>query len=92
MCRGKIMENERKTEQILERAKALGCVPGLEAISCLMEELGNVQEELAVVHVAGTNGKGSTGAMLEAILCRAGFHVGRFSSPAVFCPAGVYQI
>ncbi len=86
------MENERKTEQILERAKALGCVPGLEAISCLMEELGNVQEELAVVHVAGTNGKGSTGAMLEAILCRAGFHVGRFSSPAVFSPEEVYQI
>ncbi|MCI8282609.1 MAG: bifunctional folylpolyglutamate synthase/dihydrofolate synthase [Lachnospiraceae bacterium] len=86
------MEKRSKTEQILEKAKSLGCVPGLEAISCLMEEMGNVQEGLSVVHVAGTNGKGSTGAMLEEILCRAGFQVGRFTSPAVFFPEEVYQI
>ncbi|MNS30521.1 Folylpolyglutamate synthase [compost metagenome] len=47
----------------------------------LLEALGNPQDRLKVVHVAGTNGKGSTVAMLASVLRAAGYHVGRFTSP-----------
>ena len=49
-----------------------------------MKELGDVQEDLSIIHIAGTNGKGSVGAMLQAVLEEAGLKVGRYSSPAVF--------
>ena len=50
------------------------CKPGLERITALCEALGNPQEKLRFVHVAGTNGKGSFCAMLDSILRRAGLH------------------
>jgi len=43
--------------------------------------LGNPQEKLRTIHIAGTNGKGSTAAMLEAVLRQAGYRVGLFTSP-----------
>ncbi|MBF0308371.1 MAG: bifunctional folylpolyglutamate synthase/dihydrofolate synthase [Magnetococcales bacterium] len=54
---------------------------GLERVSDLMAWLGNPQDRLRHVHVAGTNGKGSVIAFLEAILLQAGWHVGRYTSP-----------
>ena len=45
-----------------------GSRPGLERISAMMETLGNVQDGLKFVHIAGTNGKGSVSAMLSAVL------------------------
>ncbi len=47
----------------------------------LLERLGNPQDRLAILHVAGTKGKGSTAAMLAAILTAAGYRTGMFSSP-----------
>lgn len=86
------MWNYKEAEIFLEKAKKLGSVPGLENIQNLMKELGNVQDKLSVIHVAGTNGKGSTCAMLERILRQAGYCTGRYSSPAVFCAEEKYQI
>ena len=57
---------------------------GLERITELMEKLGNPQKMLRFVHVAGTNGKGSTCAMLSAILTRAGYTTGLYTSPHLF--------
>ena len=57
------------------------CKPGLERITHLCEALGNPQKELRFVHVAGTNGKGSFCAMLDAIFREAGLHTGRYTSP-----------
>ena len=57
------------------------CKPGLERITRLCEALGNPQNSLRFVHVAGTNGKGSFCAMLDAILRSAGVHTGRYTSP-----------
>lgn len=54
---------------------------GLENIRALLEALGNPQREFASVHVAGTNGKGSVCAMLEAIFRAAGRRTGLFTSP-----------
>lgn len=47
----------------------------------LLDRLGNPQDHLPILHVAGTKGKGSTAAMLSAILTAAGYHTGMFSSP-----------
>lgn len=57
---------------------------GLQRISALLNELGNPQEKLEFVHVAGTNGKGTTSTMLSSILCAVGKKTGLFTSPYVF--------
>lgn len=57
---------------------------GLRRISALLNELGNPQEKLEFIHVAGTNGKGTTSTMLSSILCAAGKKTGLFTSPYVF--------
>ena len=59
------------------------CKPGLERISELCQKLGNPQNDLKFVHVAGTNGKGSFCAMLESILREAGYKTGFFTSPYI---------
>jgi dihydrofolate synthase/folylpolyglutamate synthase len=54
---------------------------GLQNITHFLERIGNPQARFPAVHIAGTNGKGSTAAILEAILSAAGFKVGLFTSP-----------
>ena len=56
---------------------------GLERIESLMAALGNPQDKLTVVHVAGTNGKGSTCAMVASVLQHAGYRTGLFTSPYI---------
>ena len=60
-----------------------GIKPGLSGIRALCSALGDPQESLRTIHIAGTNGKGSTGAFIESILMSAGLSVCRFASPAV---------
>ncbi|MBQ4289574.1 MAG: bifunctional folylpolyglutamate synthase/dihydrofolate synthase [Clostridia bacterium] len=64
-----------------------GSRPGLERIRVLMDSLGNPQDHLKFIHVAGTNGKGSVCAMTESILRKAGLKTGLFTSPYIldFC-------
>ena len=57
--------------------------PGLERISALCEKLGNPQDGLKFVHVAGTNGKGSFCSMLDSVLRHAGYKTGLFTSPYI---------
>ncbi|MCG8337965.1 MAG: bifunctional folylpolyglutamate synthase/dihydrofolate synthase, partial [Proteobacteria bacterium] len=56
-------------------------IPGLISIKRLLKYLGDPQEGVACIHVAGTNGKGSTCAYIESILREAGLETGFFSSP-----------
>lgn len=60
---------------------------GLERTYELLELLGNPQKKLRFIHVAGSNGKGSTCAMLDEILRRAGYRTGLYTSPYIlsFC-------
>lgn len=58
-----------------------GSKPGLERTQALLAALGNPEKTLKFVHIAGTNGKGSTAAMLSSILRRAGYRTGLFTSP-----------
>lgn len=60
-----------------------GSIPGLDNIRRLLTRLGNPQENIPVIHVAGTNGKGSTIAFMEGILREAGFRVGKYTSPTI---------
>ena len=59
------------------------CKPGLDRIGELCEKLGNPQNKLKFVHVAGTNGKGSFCSMLECVLRAAGYKTGLFTSPYI---------
>ena len=55
--------------------------PGLDNMRLLLDELGNPHEQLRVIHVAGTNGKGSTASLIAAALQKAGYRVGLYTSP-----------
>ena len=60
-----------------------GHKPGLDRIRTLLEALGNPHQKLQFVHIAGTNGKGSTAAMVDSCLRAAGYKVGMFTSPFI---------
>ncbi|MWC28740.1 bifunctional folylpolyglutamate synthase/dihydrofolate synthase [Paenibacillus sp. MMS18-CY102] len=60
-----------------------GIRPGLERMQVLMERLGNPERRLKFIHVAGTNGKGSTCAYLTSVLLACGYDVGTFTSPYI---------
>ena len=61
----------------------LGSKPGLSRTRELLSKIGNPQEKLSFIHVAGTNGKGSFCAMLASVLKAAGYQVGLFTSPYI---------
>ena len=65
---------------------------GLERIAVLLEALGNPQQAFRIVHVAGTNGKGSTCAMIESGLRAAGYRTGLFTSPHLVEPTERIQV
>lgn len=77
---------------LIEELKKGGSVPGLDAIEGLLEELGHPEDNLKIVHIAGTNGKGSIFAYLSSILIAAGFKVGRYISPTISCYEERFQI
>lgn len=58
----------------------------LDAISRLLNRLGNPQNSLKYIHVAGTNGKGSVCAFTQAILTHSGLKCGKYTSPFMLCP------
>ncbi|MFQ5842454.1 MAG: bifunctional folylpolyglutamate synthase/dihydrofolate synthase, partial [Thermodesulfobacteriota bacterium] len=58
-----------------------GIVFGLANIRNILKSLGNPHEKLRTIHIGGTNGKGSTAAMIHAILSRCGYRVGLYTSP-----------
>ena len=61
-----------------------GTKPDLSRVRGLLQALGNPQEKLKFIHIAGTNGKGSTAAMSASILHRAGYRTGLFTSPYIY--------
>src|ERR1700734_2120559 len=65
---------------------------GLDRIRAVLAALGNPQDSFRSVHVAGTNGKGSTCAMIEAGLRAAGVRTGLFTSPHLVEPTERIQI
>lgn len=76
--------NYEEALSFINETKKLGSVLGLQNITELLKRLNNPQDKLKFVHIAGTNGKGSTSAFIGNILATAGYTVGRYISPVVF--------
>ena len=81
----------KEAQEFVEDTKKRGSVLGLTNMRALMEELGNPQNKIPTIHIAGTNGKGCFGAYLASICKEAGLKVGRYCSPAVFSPMECWQ-
>ena len=77
--------NYEEAMNFIQNTNKFGSVLGLDNIKELLERLGNPQDQLKVVHIAGTNGKGSTLAFLAGIFRESGYRAGRYVSPASFC-------
>lgn len=90
--RGRSAMNYREAMEYISQAGKMGIVPGLDRIRRLCRELGNPQEGLKFIHIAGTNGKGSVSAYLASMLKRGGYRVGKYTSPAVFDYREIYQV
>lgn len=67
----------------IEECNKAGIVPGLDSIRELCKRLENPQDKLKFIHIAGTNGKGSTLAYITSILKAAGYKTGRYISPTI---------
>ena len=61
-----------------------GMMPGLSRVTELLEKMGNPEKDLKFIHIAGTNGKGSTAAMSASILRKAGYCTGLYTSPYIY--------
>lgn len=70
--------------EYIDSLSGYGIVPGLGNIEELCKRLGNPQNKLKFVHIAGTNGKGSTLSLISTILTKAGYKVGRYISPTIY--------
>jgi dihydrofolate synthase/folylpolyglutamate synthase len=73
--------NYKEAVKFIEDSAMFGSKLGLTNITKLMELVGNPQEDMKIVHVAGTNGKGSVCSYLTNILMAAGYKTGMFTSP-----------
>ena len=84
--------NYTEAREYLNNVSASGIILGLDSIRALMEELDNPQDDLRIVHIAGTNGKGSILSYTKNILMDAGYRIGCYSSPSVFGYLERFQI
>lgn len=81
------MNNQMTVQEALAYIHSVswkGSIPGLSRTRELLCRMGNPEKRLKFVHVAGTNGKGSTAAMLASILRKAGYCTGLYTSPFLF--------
>lgn len=78
-----MIKTAQEAVQFIESRQKFGSKPGLQRINALLDQLHHPEKELKVVHVAGTNGKGSTVSFLSAMLQEAGVTVGTFTSPYI---------
>ncbi len=84
--------NYNEAIQYLNSLSKFGIKLGLGRIERLLNEMGNPQNQLKVIHIAGTNGKGSTAMMLANILRHSGYTTGTFISPYIICFRETIQI
>ena len=77
------MKYDEALEYMKNRINPLGSVPGLDTTRELLKRIGNPEKELKIIHIAGTNGKGSVSAFLDGILRANGYRTGRYLSPSV---------
>jgi dihydrofolate synthase / folylpolyglutamate synthase len=76
-----VQESYRDALRWLYATQVSGVKLGLENVRWLLEALGNPHQQLACIHIAGTNGKGSVSAMLDSVARTAGLRTGLYTSP-----------
>ena len=76
----------------IEECNLLGSIPGLDSIRDLADRIGNPQDELKFIHVAGTNGKGSVSSFIATVLQLCGLRIGRYISPTIYTYRERFQI
>ncbi len=81
-----------QAQEYMEQVQQYGSVLGLDTMRELLRRLGDPQDQLKFVHIAGTNGKGSVLAYLSTILRCAGYRTGRYLSPTVFSELEKIQV
>ena len=86
------MSKYQKSLLYLEKLQKFGIKLGLEQTFELMEAVGSPHKKLKFIHIAGSNGKGSCGAMLNACLKEEGFTTGFYSSPHLISPRERFRI
>ena len=74
---------EKETFEYIDSLQALGSHLGLSSVRELCKRIGDPQDELNIIHVAGTNGKGSIVAMVSQTLTACGYRTGRYISPVI---------
>lgn len=77
------MFDEKQALEFIHGIARFGSKPGLRRVTMLLERMGNPQNRLKFIHVAGSDGKGSTCAMLSHIFTKAGYRTGLYISPYV---------
>src|SRR5690625_4165632 len=77
-----MIQSMEDAEFYFKKRKSYGIKPGLGRVNYLLKKLGNPEQNIQAIHVAGTNGKGSTIHFLENALTISGYQVGVFSSPS----------
>lgn len=75
--------NYQQALEYIHSLERFGSKPGLERIRALTNRLGNPQDKLKFVHIAGTNGKGSTAAFIASVATSAGYRAGLYTSPYI---------
>ncbi|WP_373892969.1 bifunctional folylpolyglutamate synthase/dihydrofolate synthase [Virgibacillus natechei] len=78
-----MFENFEQVEAFFVSRKSLGIKPGLDRVKALLSLMNNPQDRMQAIHVAGTNGKGSTIHFLKDALKAGGYQVGVFTSPSM---------
>lgn len=83
--------NHQKFSPLISRAQKYGSILGLDTIKALLSELGRPEKKLRVIHIAGTNGKGSIASFCQGILMENGYRIGLFTSPYFEDPREMIQ-
>lgn len=86
------MNYQESREYIDKITREIPSVLGLDHMRELMKRLGNPQDDLKYVHIAGTNGKGSVIAFLYSVLSGAGYRIGRYVSPTLYSYRGRMEV
>lgn len=83
---------EKEIQNFIEELNEYGSVFGTDTMKELLKRMGNPEEKCKVIHVAGTNGKGSVVAYVSTVLTTAGYKTGRYTSPAIFEPREIIRV
>ncbi|MGP4041701.1 bifunctional folylpolyglutamate synthase/dihydrofolate synthase [Gracilibacillus sp. D59] len=78
-----MIQSEQELEDFFASRRKLGIKPGLERLDYLLEKVNHPQKSIPTIHIAGTNGKGSTLTYLKEVLMESGRIVGTFQSPGL---------